>query len=341
MGGVFLDFFSAYDKILPGQVGPVYLLYGREYLLVDRFVKRLIECTDAGVVARYDFEEDGLENPLLELDTVSLFEQQPVVQIRNCTFFLSQGKSGTQADLLEKYIQSPAPGRVLVMTVDGDKLDERKRLTKAVKRHLVVDCQTPKQPLAMRYLTQVAHDTHMDLDVGALDELWRRTGSISQAMNELSKLAVYASGRLVTREDVSALVENTMEDTVFDWVDHVAQGRISMATQSLQAMRYQGYDPLALIAMLVRQIRMMWFAKSLSTKGMTPDDIAKVAKVHPFAMRVAMKQSGSFGLTSLESLLALAADCEYDIKRGRRDGLQALELLMLTAAHEAKRLRQR
>lgn len=289
-------------------------------------------------MTRYDFEEDGVENPLLDLDTVSLFSQQPVVHLRNCTLFLSRGKAGASTEMLETYMQNPAPGRVLVMTVDGDKLDERKRVTKAAKQHLVVNCQTPKAPVATGYLARVAEEGQLQIDDEALTELWRRTHSISRAMSEIDKLGIYASGRAIERQDVTMLVADSVEDTVFDWVDHVANGKISIAMDGLKAMAHQGYDPLALIAMLARQIRMMWFAKALSAKGMVLDDIAKLAKAHPFAMRVAARQAGSFTVSALESLLVRAADCEYDIKRGRRDGLQALELLMLTAAKEATRL---
>lgn len=313
----------------------MYLLYGQEQLFIERFVDKLVALTDAGTAVRFDYEEDGIEEALLELQTVSLFLQQPVVVLRNCTGFLTQGKSNGQLDMLENYIQNPVGSRTLVVIVPGDKLDERKKVTKAAKRRTVVNCQTPKQPVAIRMLEAEVRTRQTAIEPDALAELWRRTASVTQAVNELHKLALYALQRTIVIADVQLLVAKTLEESVFDWVDHVTQGRIAPAAAMLLDMYRQGYDALALLAMLARQFRLMWYAKALQPK-MRLEDVAKEAKAHPYAMRVADKQSRNFSLAAVEYLLTLAADCEYDIKRGRRDGQQAIELLMLTCAGSTK-----
>lgn len=327
-----MDFFTAYKNLNSNQTGAVYLLYGREHRLMEQFIEKLKEHTGTTEIARFDYEEDGAESALLELDTISFFLEQRLVVLRNCQVFTSQGKASASAEALEAYLQSPAPGRVLVLMLDADKLDERKKVTKAVKRHVVIECHTPKQAVAIPYLDAFAKSRGWVVEAAALEEVWRRTEMVSQSMMELEKLALYALNRGVTRDDVRQLVQPSVEETVFDWVDHVAQGRVGVAIMMLQSMTRQSYDPLALIAMLVRQFRLMWFAKTLSRKGMSAEEMAKVTKTHPYAMKVAIRQSSSFSVEQLETLLKLAADCEYDIKRGRRDGLQALELVMLTAA---------
>ncbi|GMA59994.1 DNA polymerase III subunit delta [Alicyclobacillus fastidiosus] len=335
-----MDYTTAYDQLNSGQVAPVYILYGEELFFMDQFTRKLTEMSDGQSCARFDFEEDGVEEALLELESVSLFLAQPVVVIRNCTAFLSQGKAGTQADLLESYLQNPVSQRTLVITVNGDKLDQRKKVTKAAKRHIVVDCQTPKPPVAIRILKQECKRMGMQMADDALEELWRRTGTVTRAGNELEKLSIYALGRSVTTQDVQLLVAETLEETVFDWVDHVTQGRIAEASFKLADMARQGYDPLALMAMLARQFRMMWFAKALSKRGMRIEDIAKEAKAHPFAMKVADRQARNFALSDLESLIRNAADFELDIKRGRRDAQQAIELLMLSCAGSTSTFRR-
>ncbi|WAH38525.1 DNA polymerase III subunit delta [Alicyclobacillus dauci] len=327
-----MDFQSAYDQLVQGQVGPVYLLYGQEHLFMDMFVDKLVASTEAESVVRFDFEEDGIDEAMLELQSVSLFLQQPIVVIRNCTPFLSQGKSGSSADVLEAYVQNPIRTRTLVMSVSADKLDERKKLTKAAKRHIVIDCKTPKEPVAIRFLETVVATEGMDTDRAVLTELWHRTGSVSQAVNELRKLTLYAVDRSITVQDVRDLVAQTVEDTVFDWVDDVIQGRIATAMTSLVDLSHQGYDPLGLLAMLARQLRMMWYAKVQGGRGIRIEDIAKEVKVHPFAMKVAERQARNVTSSALETLIRQAADYEYDVKRGRRDPGQAIELLMLSCA---------
>ncbi|EPZ44319.1 hypothetical protein N007_11100 [Alicyclobacillus acidoterrestris ATCC 49025] len=335
-----MDFVTAYEQLTSGKLAPVYVLYGTEALFMDRFTQKLVELSDGQALARYDFEEDGVDDALFELQSVSLFLAQPVVLIRNCTAFLAQGKAGASGEALEAYLQNPVSERTLVVTVPGEKLDERKKVTKAAKRHIVIDCRTPKPAVALRVLKQDRDRLQVDLTDDALDELWRRTGTVTHASNELEKLSIYALGRTVTVEDVRALVAQTMEETVFDWVDHVTQGRIGHAFANLQEVARQGYDALSLLAMLARQFRLMWFAKALGQRGMRMEDIAKQAKAHPFAMKVADKQARNFTLSAIERLICQAADYELAVKRGRRDAQQAIELLMLAAAGSTSALRR-
>lgn len=327
-----MDFSTAYQQLSPGRVGPVYLLYGTEHVFMDRFVKKLLTCADADTVAKFDFEEDGVEEALLELQTMSLFSQQPIVLLENCTAMTSQGKAGAQAEALEAYLQNPINQRTLVVSVHAEKLDERKKLTKTAKRHIVVDCLTPKEPVALKLMQEEATASNLQIEGAAIKEIWHRCGSVSLSFNEMKKLAVFALGRQVTLEDVQILVAKTLEESVFDFVDKVVHGHMGSAISMLSDLKHQGYEALALLSMLVRQYRMMWFAKALSQKGMSVDAIAKEAKVHPFAMRVADRQARHFSLSALERIIVSAAQFEYDIKRGRRDANQVIELFMLLCA---------
>lgn len=324
-----MDFLTAFDGLRPGAtLAPVYLLYGREHLFMERFVDKLARVAETDVL-RYDYEDDNVEEAVLELQTVSLFFQQPIVVLKNCTVFLSQGKASGQLELLEAYLKKPITDRILVMTVNGEKLDERKKLTKAAKKYIAIDCNTPKGPAALRVLSAEVASAGIKISQDALTELWNRTGSVSLAAGELEKLSVYAGEGEVTRHDVQVLVTKTLEESVFDWIDHVANGRIHLATSQLVDLQRQGYDSLALIAMLCRQFRTMWFAKALRSRKMSQDEIAKTAKVHPYALRIAEKQAAAFTIVGLETLLMKAAELEYDIKRGRQDAANAVVLLML------------
>lgn len=297
-----------------------------------QLIAQLVTASQAETAVRYDFEEDGVEQALLELQSVSFFLQQPLVVINNCTVFLSQGKNSAQGEALESYLQNPVSNRVLVLTVQADKLDERKKITKAAKRHLVVSCQTPKEAAALKMLQAYATEQAIQIQGNALAELWRRTGTVTLARNELHKVGLYAGGKAVTEADVRMLVTQTLEETVFDWVDHVIKGQLVTATEHLVDIERQGYDPLALLAMLARQLRLMWYAKALQQKGMRLDDIAKEVKAHPFALRVADRQSKKIPLAALERTITQAADIELDVKRGRRDPQHAIELFMLQCA---------
>ncbi|GMA56168.1 DNA polymerase III delta subunit [Alicyclobacillus sacchari] len=327
-----MDVFQAMEELNANRLASVYVLYGSEIGLVDLFCDRAARSGGFTSVARFDYEEDGFEQARLELDTLSFFSDQALVHVRNCTALTSQGKSGSDLEALEAYLENPAPGRVLVLSTAADKLDERKRITKTAKRHVVVQCATPKEADALRHLKSFAKERGIEATDEAIHELWRRVGAMTHALNELEKLSVYALGRRIERTDVEQLVVRSVEDSVFDWIDRVAQGQIAAALTNLQGLARQGYDPLALMALLARQIRMMGLAKSSADGRVSLDQLAKRAGVHPFAMRVAAKQAQRFTLRDLEMLARRIADSEYDVKRGRRDPQQALECILMEAS---------
>lgn len=336
-----MDFSTAYDGISNENLGTVYLLYGQEHLFIDKYMARLAQAAKASLI-RFDYENGDTQEALLELQSVSLFSDQPLVVLRNCTAITTQGKTSEHAELLESYIKTPVPGRTLIVTVAADKVDERKKLTKAMKKHVVVECHTPNEAVAMRMLKSEVNERALNMVDDAISELWFRTGSVSQATNEIDKLAVYSDSQTIGVEDVRELVAKTLEESIFDWVDHVVSGRIYQATQLLTDLQRQGQEPLALLGMLARQFRMMWFTKALQRKGMRQADIAKIAKVHPYALRIAEKQSHAFSLNHLEQFILAASKCDYDIKRGRQDGGHAiLYIMLLTAQSTTEQVRAR
>ncbi|AEJ44030.1 DNA polymerase III subunit delta [Alicyclobacillus acidocaldarius] len=327
-----MEIFDAIDHVTQAGPASVYLLYGSEIGLFDWFCDELIRNQHFPSIIRFDYQEDGFEPAEMELCSFSLLGDTPLVYVRNAIAFTPDGRSGPDADRLATYLEQPVPGRTLVLSVASDKLDERRRVTKLAKRHAVIACPVPSRDRdAVVMLERLARSKAVAIEKDALAELWRRTRSLTLAMNEFDKLRAYAGGDAITRDHVLELVPMQAEDSVFTWGDWAVQGQVAAVFEALDGLARQGYDAFSLIALLARQVRLMAFAKGVANL----ERRAKELGVHPYALRMAARQSARFPEQKLARLVRVLADAEWDVKRGRLAPEVALNLVLMELARAA------
>jgi DNA polymerase-3 subunit delta len=89
-------------------------------------------------------------------------------------------------------------------------------------------------------------------------------------------------------------------------------------------------EPIRLLFMITRQIRMMLQTKVQTGRGYTLQQVAQQLGVHPYAAKIANEQSSRYTARQLESLLAELAELDYKIKTGQIGDRAALEMFLLT-----------
>jgi DNA polymerase III subunit delta len=338
-GGVFMsEFIKAIDAVKKtSDLQPVYALVGTEHALKRRFMDAiskqvLRKSGEYPEWSRFYFDETGADGAVLACQSLSLFAVRNFVWLENCSLFLANAKLKFDTAELERYLENPNPDSVLVICVPGEKLDERKKSTKLLKRYPIVDCNTPKEDAALKLAASFAEDLGIQIDKDALSELWRRTTNLTSMETELQKLWTYTGGSRIDFDAVSQLVAPHPEDNVFTWIDWVTKGKLDLVYRSLSDIQKAGYDGFALLAMMARQIRLMWFAKVLGAMGQTHQQIASKVGAHPYAVKIAAAQAEHFSQKRLEEMLTAIADGEYDVKSGRRDIMQVLDYVILSFA---------
>jgi DNA polymerase-3 subunit delta len=327
---------------LISEPASVYTLVGNEFVLMNLFIQNLQTQLQTRTgqevdVSHFRFEDEGCSGAIFACQSVSLFASSSLVVLENCTGLLATGKAKHDVTELEAYVVNPIPDRVLVITVLGEKLDERKKVTKALKSRVIVDCNTPKEPDAIAVVQRLAKQRGIAIAEDGMKELWRRAPSVSQSTAELGKLWTFTNGTEIRISDVAQLVALPLEDNVFTWIDGVVQGDLERSFRALRDVELGGYDAFALLSLIARQLRLMWHARVYGDKGYSHQQIAGKVGAHPYAIRVAATQARKVSPNHIEHLMTIVADAEYEIKSGRRDVRQALEWVVLSCASAAKR----
>jgi len=332
-----MDWDAAMKGIHKNPMAPVYTLTGTEYTLAKRWLQALrreiVKQTGQPVeMDGFDFDQEGCDNALLACQTVSLFAENSLVFLDQCSFLLANAKSKHDLSGLEKYLEDPIPGRVLLLRVSADKLDERKRIVKQIKKFPLVSCSTPKPDVAVALVEELAREKGIEISREAMQELWRRCESVALCETELEKLVSYTDSRRIERADVEELVTPPLEDNVFTWIDGVVKGNLSQTFRTLAEIQSAGYDGFALLALIAKQLRTMWYARVLGDRGWSHTQIAQHASVHPYTVKIAAEQARLVSPQRIEKMLTTIADAEFWVKSGRWEIGQALDYAVLSSA---------
>ena len=147
--------------------------------------------------------------------------------------------------------------------------------------------------------------------------------------NEVDKLVQYAGGRQVEEADVQSLVSATQEANIFAMVDAIMEGRPGRAEDLCAALLADGNAPVQLLAMINRQVRIIYQVKDLKARKKTRKDIGAALGLNSdFVLNKALDQSDRYTLDRLRDIYHRLLDTDLAIKTGRYEGELALEVFI-------------
>jgi DNA polymerase-3 subunit delta len=146
---------------------------------------------------------------------------------------------------------------------------------------------------------------------------------------EIAKLVTYTNAeRPIVAADVDAVVPYVQEAVVFDLVDALGRRDGRTAAQALHRLLDAGEHPMGLLAMIVRQFRLLIQVKELKANGATSRDVAQALKLHPFPAGKLYNQVTFFTAEQLEMVYRHLLDIDVAIKSGEIETEVALDLLV-------------
>jgi DNA polymerase III subunit delta len=150
-----------------------------------------------------------------------------------------------------------------------------------------------------------------------------------QAGMEIAKLLAYANwARPITVQDVETVCIVTSQQSVFDFVDALANGN-SKSAQHLLHRLLENEDPFSLWGMVVRQFRLLIQAREILDGRGNKDDVARALGVHPFVAEKTTQQAGRFSIEFLESIYRRLLNIDEGVKRSQITLDLAMDTLVL------------
>ena len=165
---------------------------------------------------------------------------------------------------------------------------------------------------------------------GAVDVLVRFVSNdLWKMANEVDKLVLYTGGRRIEEADTRAVVSDTHEANIFAMADAIVEGRTGYAQDLYQQLLSDGDSPMHCLAMLLRQVRMVFLIREMRGQGVPRNEIKrKLGIVHDFQMNKAWAQADKYTPARLRDVYHRLLDADLSIKTGRCEPDLALNILI-------------
>lgn len=328
-----------WKQIRQGQIAPIYLIFGTEAFLINETKQLILSKTlnDEEMdfnYASYDLEETSIEVALEDAETLPFIGEKKVILLNNPVFLTAEktkGKIEHNLARLESYLKEPAPYSVIVFSAPFDKLDERKKVTKELKRQAVtIEAKKLSETELKGWVRERAKLNGIEIEAAAIERMLVLAGTnLFLLTSEVDKLALYASDeKKIDVEIVEKLVSKSLEQNIFTLIEKVVQRKLDEAFRIYYDLLRQNEEPIKILALLAGQFRLIYQVKELARKGYGQQQIASYLKVHPFRVKLAVGQTGKFTDEELTSLIRQLADADYQMKTGGMDKSLLIEMIL-------------
>ncbi|TMU85604.1 DNA polymerase III subunit delta [Bacillus sp. BHET2] len=317
-----------WKKIEKSQFASIYLVYGNESFIINETKQRIVTSaiTEEEMdfnFSSYDLEETPVEVAIEDAETFPFMGERRVVIIQNPVFLTAEKtKEKVEHNIkrFEQYIQSPAPYTIMVITANYEKLDERKKITKSLKKLAeVVEAKKLNENELKSWVRERAASNSVQIDEDAIELLLTLAGTnLMMLTQELDKLSLYASDtNRIDVEVVEKLTARSLEQNIFTLVDKVVHRRIDEALRIYYDLLKQNEEPLKVLSILAGQFRLIYGVKELTRRGYGQQKVASTLKVHPFRVKLAAGQAKHFNDKQLAYIIELLSQGDYEIKTGK------------------------
>jgi DNA polymerase-3 subunit delta len=220
-------------------------------------------------------------------------------------------------------------GTVLVL-VDGKVKNTNPLLKQLASRAELRSFPIIKGDKLLQWIKREVAEQGATISPEAVDLLARLVGGNLWVMtNEISKLALFTSGRRIEAEDIKAVVSSAQETSVFAMVDAILDFKAGVAERLLEELLERGASPAYLLVMLARQVRLVVRASALRRQRRADVEIQdRLGLTSDFVLRKTLEQAQRYPLERLREVYNKLLEADLSIKTGKYNGGLALNLLI-------------
>lgn len=335
-----MSYLNVLNRLKNNETAPVYLLYGIEAY----FIQNLVEIIRKNVLgssehsnenlSTYDLEETPIEEVIEDVETYPFFGEKKLIIAHNPVFLQARPPTlpfDHNLEKLQQYIHHPVEYSVLVFIAPYEKMDNRKTITKALNKDaLVASCNPIKEYELAKWITHLAKDFNVRIDRDAYPIFETEVDiNLYLLQNEIEKMALYVGENgVITREIAQDLISQTTSGSALRLVDAVIEQDLHEAVSIFTDLRKMNEEPIALIALLAFQFRMILRVKLLKEKGYSQYQMQKQIGGHPYVIKIAYERERRFSTKQLMKIINRLTEADTAVKSGKMEKELVFELLL-------------
>ncbi|MCR4620596.1 MAG: DNA polymerase III subunit delta [Clostridiales bacterium] len=328
-----------------------YLAYGEEEYLKQEYVDKLDAFLPAGLeILNKTVLESADVQDIYDAAIIAPFMCEKRIVIAKDPLFIKAGKGddsltgkspseesdtdkvrNSSADLL---LSDSLSSTIIIIYVRGN-VDKRKKIFKqfeSVSR--TVEFPLLNEDELCSWIEIKVKKDGGSITPNAVRALIHSVGlGINAVLPELSKLISYRKNEIIDVPDVEALVSKSVEASVFTMIDCLFSNNRQKAYALLEDMLLSNEEPLMIINLISRQLRMLTYAKSLLSQGVSRTEIQSRLEIKTFTATKLFETCSKLQMQWLAKAYIKSIETDFLIKSGKigeRQGLDEIIALLAT-----------
>jgi len=169
-----------------------------------------------------------------------------------------------------------------------------------------------------------------NIDLRTAEHLVNTIGSNQLSLNsEIDKLLI--NSKTITLEAIDSLCERTINASIFDLIEAAFSDNLAKLFNLYLEVRQQNIEPPQIIALLSWQLNLLILLNLAKDKSNS--DIAREAKVNPYALQKSRPIASRLTLAKLKSLVSELLSIDIAIKTSNVDSDEILQNFFLSIAY--------
>ncbi|WP_052256445.1 DNA polymerase III subunit delta [Salinicoccus sp. YB14-2] len=315
----------------------IQVIYGTNIIRIEESAKKMAKDylgeIDEFSLVSLNYRETPVEHIIEEAQTLPFLSDRKAIII-NDAFLLTGAKTKSDVDhnidMFIDYLGNKNDDTLLIFKVFNEQLDKRKKITKLIQKEgAVTEVKEMTEPEIRTFISDCLNAENMSIDDMALDMFLERTGiSYSNVKSELDKVILYAE-HTITADDVDDVVSISMEQNIFKLTEYVLNSRKEDAVKLVRQLILQKEEPMQLLHLIISQFRLLYQVKLLSNEGFAQDYIAKNLRVHPYRVKLALREVRKHRQDTLENKMIICRNMDYKFKSSYLDRNTLFELFVM------------
>ena len=306
----------------------IIFLYGadtfRSHRLLQEMKNKFIKDTDndASSLSVLDGQTTTLKEVGEKINTGSLFVKKRMVIITN---IFKNKKTKIFVELTDYLKKFSASEDSIIIFHDEElggrdkalKVDAKKLFAFLSKQKYVQEFQTLSNLQLLSFIKKEAALYDKEVGAGAANLLINFTsGDLWVIASEVKKLSFYAQYKIISESDVKELCSSSVNEDIFALTDALSARNKPLALRLLEEQYAAGLGDEYLIAMLIRQFKILLQIRSAIDSNLSPTETANKLKLHPYVIKKGLLQAKNFSADSLKNCLNQLIKLDFSNKNG-------------------------
>lgn len=306
-----------------------YLFHGKNPFLSLRAANKKVtelkgEFKDYEFIA-LDGEVDDIMDIAGAISTTDMFSQGKILFIKR---LLTNSKHKEKNEILLSTLTESQPDSTEVIFWENSKVASNTKIYKAIAKFAKVEetSDLNKRTFKTWAKAEIA-GTSLKISPSVMQIMAEHTNYDPERFASLLEKLELTGKKEITTADIDENSANTLETTIWELIDVINGAKEGQAIALVDKLLKQQEAPHFILAMIIRNTRLLIMAKSLTDDGADAKAIAKTLKIPPFTVYPILKSAKKYSHEKLKSIYNMLYNLDFEIKIGNIDPELGLTLI--------------